>query len=788
MFFKKSNTNKEPEAPTTVTASISVSIKDTPQDIFIRFNRWGELLEFRPMWLDLPVAARRLILPLEDNAELEERLDSWRERLRCLLPVITSDPMRHQPWPALLEPLRNAVSELLPAGTIRGPYPGVDIWMQGLESLPPEPDHPANAIRSGTLFALAGDEKEIEKGKSTLSSFGAIARYPLLCLLGENQNVFFSLAYSGEAFLLELAAQKLLSTNKQVRHEVLHILGNCDWYPAVDLVLEHITRQPEDQKTAVYALGSLADNRAIPILAELLNSAETDDDRLTVMNALRQINDPSTHRLACSFLDDPNDKIKTAALSFINTSAKDSILEKKLLELLKGIEKDWGFTSTVASTLGYIGSAESIPVLLTKLDLIKSNFDNPDAIYACRPIIASLYRLGYAETIQLLPEQSYEKYARLSEFIIGALSEMEGNAGLWFLEACLKDNQHLEKTTEALGRIGTTEALQVLLRAMENPDSGVRLAAMKVLGNLRCTDAVPGLLRLLHYPDCGNEALKSLAKIGDPAAAPGVYEAACSLWDTSSVALAWNVLGRLGDERALQPLLRYTNSKILPETKAKMVLTISRMGKMEAAPVLRARIGKETPEVEAVILMALGRLGDYSAFDILARSIQSYNNNIAAGAAKGLEYLNLPECMPVMLENAHNTWPEVRTIAQSMLAGSRHAPGIQLLMDGLRHKNAMLRREYIRTVARADNSVFIPVLVERLNDPFNIVRKEAVLALSKFKHPEVIRALTGILNDTNVEVRTVARNTLHPPEPERVYYYAPYLPQWPRELFNDLHI
>lgn len=143
----------------------------------------------------------------------------------------------------------------------------------------------------------------------------------------------------------------------------MHILGNCDWYPAVDLVLEHLTRQPEDQKTAVYALGSLADNRALPVLAELLNSAETDDDRLNIMNALRQINDPSTHRLACSFLDDPNDKIKTAALSFINNSAKDSVLEKKLLELLKDTEKDWGFTSTVASTLGYIGTAESIPVL-----------------------------------------------------------------------------------------------------------------------------------------------------------------------------------------------------------------------------------------------------------------------------------------------------------------------------------------------------------------------------------------------------------------------------------------
>lgn len=53
------------------------------------------------------------------------------------------------------------------------------------------------------------------KRRLTLAAFGAIARYPLLCLLGENKNVFFSLAYSGEAFLLELAAQSYFPpTNK----------------------------------------------------------------------------------------------------------------------------------------------------------------------------------------------------------------------------------------------------------------------------------------------------------------------------------------------------------------------------------------------------------------------------------------------------------------------------------------------------------------------------------------------------------------------------------------------
>ena len=48
-----------------------------------------------------------------------------------------------------------------------------------------------------------------------------------------------------------------------------------------------------------------------------------------------------------------------------------------------------------------------------------------------------------------------------------------------------------------LGHVGARSADRHLVRALDDPDDGVKLAATLMLGSRRCPEAVPGLLRIL---------------------------------------------------------------------------------------------------------------------------------------------------------------------------------------------------------------------------------------------------------------------------------------------------
>ena len=124
----------------------------------------------------------------------------------------------------------------------------------------------------------------------------------------------------------------------------------------------------------------------------------------------------------------------------------------------------------------------------------------------------------------------------------------------------LKKGRNVEKAAEALGIEGDPVAIDPLIERLvervENPGRDP-LAVQKLseaLGKLKAKKAVPTLLRLMdtaNAPETFNKAVRALGRIGDSRAIDPLLK---QLLEGSSIA-AW-VLGEFGAKRTVEPLIK----------------------------------------------------------------------------------------------------------------------------------------------------------------------------------------------------------------------------------------
>ena len=103
-----------------------------------------------------------------------------------------------------------------------------------------------------------------------------------------------------------------------------------------------------------------------------------------------------------------------------------------------------------------------------------------------------------------------------------------------------------------LGQIGDARAVEPLIVALKDQDWEVRRSAATALGKIGNEHAVEALIDLLEMMSGANDvAADALAKIGAPAVEPLI--ASLKNWKVSEVAA--EMLGKIGDARAVEPLI-----------------------------------------------------------------------------------------------------------------------------------------------------------------------------------------------------------------------------------------
>lgn len=239
--------------------------------------------------------------------------------------------------------------------------------------------------------------------------------------------------------------------------------------------------------------------------------------------------------------------------------------------------------------------------------------------------------LGHKE--QKIRSEAMEALVETGEPAVESLTETLQHA----------DRDLREQAARTLGKIGSAQAKESLVRALRDEDSGVRQEAVQALDQLSW---VPRHATERAYYWIAKKEWAALAGLGEAAVEP-LIEALDFNEVHNDAALT---LGRIGDPRAIDPLIRAMRKEMEVAALAVglaqslganlMVSTataLTRLGEPAIEPLIQA-LGEEDVHTRSGAILALAGMGE-SAIGPLTRASGSSNELVRTSAAQALEQI-----------------------------------------------------------------------------------------------------------------------------------------------------
>jgi len=515
---------------------------------------------------------------------------------------------------------------------------------------------------------------------------------------------------------------------------------------------------------AAQALGQLGDKRAVePLIVALENRTvstvfsvllrEVGPKEIEVIKAVRQVaalglkeskelvdSAPSTVLEAVSWKEAGHAKSRLeAAGAVVEVRGKDPVAVIRALgqlgdgrvvePLLVALgDTDSSVRVAAAQALGQLGGKRAVEPLIVALEnrTVSTVFSvllrevGPKKIEVIKAVrqVAALGLKESKELVDSAPSTVLEavsreeaEYAKSRLEAAGAVVEVRGKDPVAVIRA--------------LGQLGDERAVDPLIAALGESDSGVRMAAAQALGQLGGKRAVETLLVALRDSDSDVRmaAVQALGQLGDERAV-GPLIAILRDSDLGVCVAAAQVLGQLGDKRAVEPLivalenptvfsvlLREVGPKKIEVIKA--VRQVAALGLKESkelvdsAPsmVLEAVSWKEAEyaksKLEAAgavvevrgkdpmaVIRALGQLGDERAVDPLFVALRDSDSGVRVAAAQALGQLGDKRAVEPLSAILRDSDSGVRVAAAQALGQLGDKRAVELLIVALEDRTA----------------------------------------------------------------------------------------------------
>ncbi|MFX1254791.1 MAG: HEAT repeat domain-containing protein [Promethearchaeota archaeon] len=280
-----------------------------------------------------------------------------------------------------------------------------------------------------------------------------------------------------------------------------------------------------------------------------------------------------------------------------------------------------------------------------------------------------------------------------------------------------KDPVELQLAAKALGEIKAPQAVDPLLKLLENENKWVRTAAIEALGEIKAPQAVDPLLKLLEdeYEDEGvrGNAARALGQIG----APRALDLLLSLLENEHKWVRGNAaraLGQIGDPHAVDALLRLLEN--------------------------------EHRWVRWNVARALGQIGALTAVDPLLKLLENEFEDelVLRGAIYALGQIETPHAVDPVLKLL-NKDKNIHTEAITTLAKIENGvPAVnslgKLLEDEYEHE--WVRWNAVLTLGQIGTIKAVETLLKRLTDKerddwaSSAIGKEAIKSLLKILETE----------------------------------------------------
>ncbi len=296
----------------------------------------------------------------------------------------------------------------------------------------------------------------------------------------------------------------------------------------------------------------------------------------------------------------------------------------------------------------------------------------------------------------------------------------------------------------ALGRGRATAALA---RALGDQDPLVRAAAADALASQATPgrpftpgtgDPVAPLLGKLDdsSPPVRAQVARALARLGDPrAVVPLVGKVQDSVPEVrQAVARA---LGDLGDLRASQALLLQLRDNVI-DVRVEALAALGRLKAPDAIDAIAPLLSDRAPPVRHAALAAMGRIGTPAAVHALAQVLGTAED--ATGSLETTpvrqalvlaQSAAIPEMIAV-LERRENG--NVATSAAWVLGELNARAQVGVVVTAMR-KGVLPPPAALRALALAGSEEHVPVVLEFLADPSQLVRAEAIHAAGALLDP-----------------------------------------------------
>lgn len=288
----------------------------------------------------------------------------------------------------------------------------------------------------------------------------------------------------------------------------------------------------------------------------------------------------------------------------------------------------------------------------------------------------------------LIKALGYNKDTHVCQSACSALVEI-GTAAVELLIIALEDKNSDVRllAVKALSQIDDTRAIKPLIAILDDMDNNVRLEALRSLiqlvGKMKGDKDVKGLMEILGYkPQRGAEVLKqaamALGEIRDPKSVKMLssilnYKSHWSGEDERGVrACAARALGEIGDSSAVDKLV----SVIHPDNPS-AALAIGKIGDRRAVEplleILNSQTGYVGDDIFEAVAAALGDIGDSRAVESLSKKldyqlrIYEYSR-LAEVIIQSLGKIGGPQAIQVLTSTAHKLDEKYRRESQRISA------------------------------------------------------------------------------------------------------------------------
>jgi HEAT repeat protein len=446
-----------------------------------------------------------------------------------------------------------------------------------------------------------------------------------------------------------------------------------------------------------------------------------------------------------------------------NQPEQRKYIERRLAELLAGATIEG--KSFICKQLWFIGTAESVPAVAKLLT------DEETADMAC-------YAIGQnpsPEAGQALRDALGKASPKLQMRIINLLGDRHDILSVKALGEFVfgKENQVAEAAVAALGKIGGSEAMEILVRARAEGDSDLRFAATDAY--LRCAEGLvaegkANQASVIYKELAGKDetaiirsaAIKGLADTGGREAVPIVIAAMQDQYRMVCSTARGCVRTMKGEG-----VTELFASELLKKSPAEQVLLIDALadrGDPAALSTIIELSGDADSKVREAVLHAVGKLGDASSIELLVQAAAGANNSEEKSAAmNSLTVLAGDGVDNAIVKAIQNSHASVRSGLIQVLYDRNATGAVPALLAETENPDSKVRSVAFKALSRLAGEKDMPSLVKILvrikDDGGRRDAERAAIAVSRKINDENSRA-DAVLAALHVEERVLVKCSL----------------------------